>query len=574
MEVIPATFFEMLGFVLVIAALFALVSRALKLPLLVGYIAAGSVIGMTIGHSETGHEVIKGTSQTGLILLLFLVGLELNWDLAKKQFKNAFGLGLIQIISSLVLGFATVPLFNFTLTAALYVGIALSFASTVVVVKLLSEVNDINALHGRLAVSILLIQDLFAVIALMTLTGISNRSEDLPLYLELLLLCAKTTGVLLLAWSCNRLFLPALFKRIAKSTELLFLCSIAWCFLWVICMKFLEVPVEIGALIAGVSLATLPYSLEIVNKIKVLRDFFVVLLFVGIGSEIHAPSAEALPVILFFFAAVSFGRPALSFVTLALAGYRVRTAFLTSLTQSQLSEFSIILIGIGVTSGQLDDVMTGIIATTAAVSIAFSSILFGGRNILYKTLKPFLKLFERGHHLHTSLVLGDETSPSHLENHVVIFGYHRMGYHIVKPLLKLDKQVVVVDMNPEIINHLRKEGILAIYGDAEDEEIFEACNISKADTVVSTIPHPPETTTLIHEVQQHNKKATLIVTSHSLEDASRYYKLGADFVILPHVLGGSLIGELIADGKTSTLKQSKLDAANLLKKQQDNLFFE
>lgn len=574
MQEIFTGFFEQLGLVIVIAALFALLSRALSLPLLVGYIAAGTVIGSALSAASVGHEVLAATAKIGLILLLFLVGLELDWTQARKQFKNAFGLGVIQIVSSIILGFASAKLFDFPVSTGIYIGTALSFASTVVVVKLLSEAHDINALHGRVAISVLLIQDLFAIIALMLLSGVAGTTGSLPLSLELTWLSLKTLGVLLLAWSCNRLILPVAFKHIAHSTELLFLCSIAWCFLWVIGMKFLEVPMEIGALIAGVSLATLPYSLEIVNKIKVLRDFFVVLLFVGIGSEVHAPSAEALPIILVFVAAVSVGKPAISFVTLALSGYRIRTAFLAAITQSQLSEFSIILIGIGVASGHVVSSMTGIIATTAAISIALSTILFAARKPLYVALKPILRLFERGHHRHRSLILGEHGDLEPLSGHVIIFGYHRMGFHILKSLVSLGKPAVVIDMNPEIITHLRKEGVIALYGDVEDEEIFDACRVSKADVVISTIPHEAETLSLISEVRKRNKKAKIIVTAHSLEHALLYYKKNVDFVMLPHMLGGKFIGELLAEDGGVHLKKRKSDEMNLLKDQTNSLFFE
>lgn len=567
-------FFEQLGLVVVIAAVCALVSKAFKLPLLVGYIVAGIIIGSTAAASSDGHVVLQATSKIGLILLLFLVGLELNWDQARKQFKNALGLGLLQVASSLVIGFGISYTFSLNLLSGLYLGIALSFASTVVVIKLLSEVRDINTLHGRLSISVLLIQDLFAIIALMLLSGFASTQSNLPVPLELLWLAVKTVGVLLLAWSCNRLILPTAFKRIAHSTELLFLCSIAWCFLWVIGMKALDVPMEVGALIAGVSLATLPYSLEIVSKIRVLRDFFVVLLFVGIGSEVHAPDAAALPLILSLIAAVSIGKPLVSFITLALSGYRIRTAFLAAITQSQVSEFSIILVGIGVSSGQIDSSLTGVIATTAAFSIIVATLLFNARKPLYHLLKPLLKLFERGHHKHTSLVLGERTEIDSLSNHIVIFGYHRMGFPILKSVLDHKRSVVVVDMNPEIVTHLRLSGVQAIYGDVEDEEVFDAAHVAEADYIISTIPHIEETLFLISEVRKRSKHAKIIVTAHSIEHALMYYKRHADFVLMPHMLGGKLLGELISRPKGSYKKEQVLEEKELIRDRANTLFFE
>jgi Kef-type K+ transport system membrane component KefB len=566
-------FFEQLGLVIVVAAACALISRALKFPLLVGYIAAGIIIGGTAATSAVGHEVLKATSTIGLTLLLFLVGLEMNWNEARKQFKNAFSLGLIQIVTSLLLGWGISRFFNLSLISGLYLGIALSFASTVVVVKLLSEVRDTNTLHGRLAISVLLIQDLFAIIALMLLSGIAGKASGLPIHVELAWLSFKTVGVLLLAWSCNRLILPAAFKRIAHSTELLFLCSLAWCFLWVIGMKFLEVPMEIGALIAGVSLATLPYSLEIVSKIRVLRDFFVVLLFVGIGSEVHAPSAAALPLIISLIASVSVARPLISFITLAVSGYRVRTAFLTAVTQSQLSEFSIILIGIGVTSGQIDASLTGTIATTAAFSIIISTLLFNARARIYNLLKPVLRLFERGHHKHASLVLGERTDLEPLTGHVVLFGYHRMGYHILKAIAPLKKSVVVVDMNPDIVTNLRKEGITSIYGDLEDEEIFDASQVATADLVISTVPHIEETLFLLSQVKKRSRTAAIIVTAHSVDHALLYYKRHADFVLLPHMMAGKLVGELLSRSGVNVKAHGEAEL-KALKQQEHSLYFE
>lgn len=566
-------FFE-IGIIVIVATAFAVLARVLKQPPLFGYILAGVTLGPVGAHFIQNHETIEGLQQIGVSLLLFLIGLELDWSKVKHQLKAAAILGLLQVIGSFITGLILAYLGHQTMLTGLYIGLALAFSSTVIVVKLLSESRDLNALHGRLAVGILLIQDIMAILALVILGGITGVSS-LPVGVQLLLLLVKTVALLTIVWVTAQYILPPLFAKLARSSELLFLASVAWCFIFTLVVTRFDFPLEIGAFLAGISIAALPYSLDILSRLRALRDFFVILFFVALGSSLVLPSLPYLVLTIGLILLTIIGKPVITFLSLAANGYRSRTAFLTAITQAQLSEFSLIIVAIGLVHHQIPSALASSISFTAIVSILISTFLFTHRNDLYRRLQNVLRLAERSHRHHERLT---EEMESRLENHIIIFGYHRMGYHILKKLHELHHHVVVVDFNPDIIQKLRSEGIDCVYGDVEDEEIFDHIRLSQASMVVSTIPQREENTSLIERVKkEHSKNLKLILTSHSIDDALAYYQAGADYVILPHLLGGEYVAELITKYQEHSLGEfikSHQEELKLLKAKNHALYFD
>lgn len=536
--------FIQIGTIIIAAAGFALAAKMLRLPPLLGYVAAGIVLGPLVSHYLPEENLLESANQIGIAILLFLVGLELDWSRLKPQFKPAVILGLIQIAGSFLVGLILGWVLHLPWITGIYLGLAVSFSSAVVVTKLLSEAKDLNSLHGRLAVSTLLIQDLLAIIVLVVISGI-HASSNLNAWEQGGLLIVKGCAVITLSWSFAKYILPPLFQKIAKSAEVLFICSIAWCFIFALSMELLNYPLEIGAFLAGLTLAPLPYSLEILGRIRSLRDFFVIILFVTLGSKLVLPEPAYLALTITLIVATIIGRPLIGYLTLSLSGYRVRTAFLTAITQGQLSEFTLIIAGLAIASQKFPAQLLSSLSSTVIISIFLSILAFNSRHWLLGHLGPILRLSERGHHRHPSLINGG-TEQVELTDHVIIFGYHRMGYHILRKLLEMKQSVVVVDFNPDIVHRLRSEGITALYGDIEDEQILEATDAKHATMIISTIPHLEETEYLINTMKKLNHQVKLIVTAHQVDDALNYYSRGADYVLMPHMLGGEHIGELIS----------------------------
>jgi len=563
--------FAEIGSIIVVATICAAGARLLKQPPLFGYIVAGIILGPIGAHYIQNIELLDGMRQIGIALLLFLIGLELDWSKAKHQIRVAATLGLLQIIGSFVVGAGLALFMHQSLVTGVYLGLALAFSSTVIVVKLLSESHDLHSLHGRLSLGILLIQDILAIVALVIVSGLS-QSNGVGLGAELLLLLIKSAALLIITYVCAQYILPHLFRRFARSSELLFLASVAWCFIFALVMSRFDFPIEIGAFLAGLSLAALPYGLDILSRLRSLRDFFVILLFVGLGTTLQLPTNAYLALTVCLVILTICIKPILSYVILILHGYRSRTAFFTALSQGQLSEFSLIIAATGLARGHINSSLASSLIFTTVFSILISTFLYVHRNGFYRLLRPFLLHTER-HHNHESLTTGGEK----LNEHIIIFGYHRMGYHILKKLRSIKNEVVVVDFNPEIIRKLQAEDIKCLYGDVEDEEIFTHLQASHASLVVSTIPHREQTLFLITAMKKVNKKARLIVTTHSIDDALLYYKLGVDYVILPHLLGGEYVADLITKYQEHSLThfiEAHKEELKLLKTKKHALYFD
>lgn len=568
------TIFYEIGLIVVVATFFALLVRLFKQPPLLGYILTGIVIGPLGTRMIQNPEILEALKQIGLALLLFLVGVEMDWQKTKQQLKTVSVLGLIQIVISFLSGLGLASVFHQSLLTGVYLGLALSFSSTVIVVKVLSETRDLGSLPGRLSLGLLLFQDMVAILTLTVLNGFTV-SHSLPLFNVLFLLFIKAFAVIILTWASTAYMLPMLFDKISHSAELLFISSLAWCFIFSMTLSAYGLPLEVGALLAGISLASLPYSLDIINRLRSIRDFFVLIFFVAMGTSLVKPSVDFLGLTICLTLVTVIGKPIVAYLILIWRGYNNRAAFLTSLTQSQLSEFSLILVGLGLSSGQISQQLSTSIAIVTIVSIFASTILLTNRFKLYKHLRPLLQHFERDRKHKGKL--GNDNGNIGRKHHIIIFGYHRMGYHILKKLQALNHQVLVVDFNPDIIKRLKEQEIDCIYGDIQDEELLELIDADKADMIISTIPHKEETIFLLQELGKLKANAEIIVTAHHIDDALDYYKLNASYVILPHMLGGEHVAELITSYEKDQLHhllKQRQEEIKLLKTRNHALYYD
>lgn len=573
-ESFQTPFNELTLFLAVVAGI-ALIIRWLKLPLLMAYMLAGLAMGPLLGNLHTSGPFIVAAQEIAFCLLLFVVGLELNWVRVRVQLKSGALVAGLLLIGSFICGYFVAQYLGLNLAAGLVIGSALSFTSGVAVMKLLTESKDVSSLHGRLTGSIILIQDLVGIVVLMILGSYLGYSQ-LTLQQETAFLLMKGISILAVFWFSARFVLPILFQSVAKSSELLLLVSLSWCFMAAAWVHSLNFPLEAGALLAGLSLASLPYSIEVLVKIRSLRDFFLVVLFINLGLSITPLPDQYLKVALGLTALVVLGRPIVAYLTLSLNGYRVRTSFLTAISQSQLSELTLVITLIGWHNGLIDTQIVSLLSLVTVGSMLIASLLYHFRISLNRLLQPILKLTERGHHLHKELILGDQTADQ-LKDHVVLFGYHRMGYPILKQLQKMKLPLLIVDFNPEVIEKMRMAGLPAIYGDIEDETIFTAANIDQASMVISTVPRWEETKYLITRTKELNSKTTIIVTTNSIDDALAAYDLGADYVLLPLMLGAEHIGELIGHHHRGTLKEfvhHHADELKLTRTKENELYYD
>jgi len=562
-----------IGLLLAVATACGLLAKVLRIPVIFGYIISGLIIGPFLLHIDGATNVLNNTQHIAFTFLLFLVGLETDWAKAKKQLQGGLGVSLIQIFGSFAVGLLTSYFFKLSLQSGLFIGLALTFTSGVVSLKLLAEQHDLSSLHGRLASSILFIQDLIAIIVLSLLQGFSSRGY-LTLGQEGALIVMKAVAVAVIFWFVSRLIIPILFRQAARSSELLFLLTMAWCFAGTAMFQYFNLPIEVGALLAGLTLASQPYSFDILSKVRLLRDFFLIFFFVNIGASLLVPQARYISLTLVLIGAVVIGRPLITYLTLSFSGYRARTSFLTALAQSSLSEFAVIFALIGAQSLHVDPQLVSAISIATLASMSIAALTTQYRQRIYHFLYPILHLSERGHHQHHALITGGYDVES-LEDHTIIFGYHRMGYHVLRHVLDHKRKVLVVDFNPDIIHQLRASGVPALYGDIEDDQIFEMAQAKAARLVVSTVPHREETEYLLNYMHHLNPHIPIIVTARTVDDALHYYHLHAAYVLLPHLLSSEHIAHIIqrnSTGSLEALSKQQIEELHTLHNSKEALF--
>lgn len=537
-------FFE-IGVVIIIAAFLAYIAWLMKQPLIPAYVTAGLLVGPALGL-VTNTEIISTTSEIGIAFLLFIVGLEMNL----KKLKNVALIsslgGTLQVLLVFIAG-AAVAFYSgmFNIREAAYIGLILAFSSTMVVLKLLSDKGQLDTLHGRIIIGFLLMQDVLAILALSVLTTIDNFSINV-----LAVAIVKGIVVLLAVYLFSRGISPLLFKFAAKSTEILFLMAVAICFFFSMLFAYFGFSIAVGSFAAGVALANLPYTFEIIARVRSLRDFFVVIFFTSLGLELSISAVKNLfiPILAFFFIAVIF-KPFVVMAICSAFGYKERPSFLTSASLAQISEFSLIIAAQGMFFGHISKEIFSITVVLAITTIVLTTYLLNFDNQVYQKMKWAVAPFSR-----LSRKQELEFIPEKLKKDVVLCGYDRTGFSIFKKLREMNQNVLIVDFNPEIIKSLASHGTPCIYGDIADPEIIDRMELKSIRMLVSTIPNKNEGLWLISKTKETNKRATIFVTANTVDDALELYDAGADYVILPHFLGGEHASLLIEDFSTDIKK--------------------
>jgi hypothetical protein len=389
----------------------------------------------------------------------------------------------------------------------------------------------------------LLVEDLVAIVVLMLISvGSSALGAGFQNSLPILALIVKALALFLLTFGLSKFILNKVFEYTAKSVELLFITSIAWCFAFTSLAVALGFSVEIGAFLAGVALASSPYHLQIQVKIKPLRDFCLALFFIHLGSSADFKEiGTALPIILVFTIYALTIKPIIYMSLLSRFGFKKHTLFQTALNLSQVSEFSLIVLMVGVNSSIVDPITVSIMAVVAVLSITVSSILISQTNNLYKALAPFAGLLE----LKSKSHYFERKAKKSLTGHIIVIGGHRVGGPIVDYLFEHEIPFVVMDFNPTIVRELSERGVNAIYGDIGDPEITEALQLESAKLVICTATDLSDNEVLLNLVKATNKNATIILRAADSEHAKILKMLGADYVLLPEKVSGDYIVQQI-----------------------------
>lgn len=533
-----SSIFLQLATVLLLSSLFGFVVMRLKLPLVVAYLLAGvslSFVALFDPHSP----VLEVLPEIGIAFVLFLIGMELDLREIKSLGKPIIISAIGQIAISTLAGFGVARLLGFNPTESVYLGLGLAFSSTVVVIKLLLEKHDLSSLYGKLSIGILLVEDLVAIAALMLLTVSSSALHTgLQQSLPLITLALKAIGLFGLTFILSKYVLEKIFKAVAKSVELLFLTAVTLCFIFTSIAQLAGFSVVIGAFLAGVALASTPYHLQIQGKIKPLRDFFVTLFFVYLGSQANPRDLlTAWPTIVVFVVFALFLKPFLYTLILSRFGFRKHTLFQTALNLSQVSEFSLVLLLVGLKLGNASPKALSVMAIVAVVSIITSSILIYYSRKIYTIVSPLIGFFE--HKTKTHFM--EAKAQDGLSDHVVIIGAHRIGKPLVKYLTSEKIPFVVMDFNPHIVESLKEKNVNVVYGDLGDPDMYDYLHLETAKLIVSTASSMADNELLLAECKRRKASAKTLVRAVDSEHAKALKDLGADFVMQPEKVSGMFL---------------------------------
>jgi len=553
---IPENFFLLfeIGMMIIIAGIVGFVLKLLKQPLIPSYIIAGIILGpLGIGLIRS-NETLLVLSEIGVAFLLFYAGIEMNLKKLKEVGKSVIFTGIFQIAILFGLAFFISLWLGINNKIPIYIGLVVAFSSTMVVLKLLSDKREINSLHGRIIIGILLVQDVAAIIALTILTtDLSMASMGLALL--------KALGFAIVAFILSKAVNP-IFRISAKSTELLLLTAITLLFLFAIGSYAAGLSLIIGSFFAGMALANSDYRTEIQGKIMPLRDFFAVLFFVALGMQLTLISRKFIIPLIILILLVMVIKPLVIMILVRLSGYSKRTSYLTGNALAQTSEFSLIIATIGLTLGYIDSGLFSALVVLTIISMASTNYFINYNQKFFNLFGWPLNVFKR---LHSNKEVQEYSNSA--SKKIILLGCHRMGSLFLRYLSKKREEVLIVDYDPSIIKSLAEKKISCIYGDFTNSEVLEKINFKAADLVVSTIPDIEGNLLILKKIKDSNSKVIFIATAERISNAEELYRQGADYVLLPKVISGEIgfnLARKLMKNKQN-IKKMKKDQKDYLK---------
>ena len=549
-ELITESSFREIAVLLLLAATAGFVGMLLRQPLIVSFIAVGLISGpsaLDIVHSQDQIELL---SELGIAVLLFLVGIKLDVKLVRSIGGVSVLTGLGQVAFTSIIGYFIGLLVGLDHISSIYVAVALTFSSTIIIVKLLSDKREIDSLHGQIALGFLIVQDLVVVVAMIVLAaiGIGHESSGKSSIWEVAM---SGLGLLLFVMIFVRYFANPLTAQLAKSPELLLIFAIALAALFAAIGEIVGLGMEVGGLLAGVALASTPYRESIAARLAPLRDFLLLFFFIALGATLDLSLLGAnVSGAIVFSLFVLIGNPLIVLTIMGAMGYRKRTGFLAGLTVAQISEFSLIFIAMGISLGHLTQNTLGLVTLVGIITIAVSTYMITYSHQLYAIFEPALGIFER-----ENATREQHSDHQHDAHHiVVIFGLGRLGTAIAIRLREQGVKVLGLDFNPSATKHWHLLGLDTEYGDVTDAEFLAELPLHHAQWIISTIPHHPtglssEDTrkTIVQLIRSAGFTAKLATVSQTEAETQELRHMGVDLVLEPFQDAADRATELLLD---------------------------
>ncbi len=551
-EVITGYLFYEIAAILVIAATVGFVGLTARQPLIVSFIAVGILVGpsgLDIARSDRQIDLL---AELGIAVLLFLVGLKLDLKLVRSLGPVALTTGLGQVLFTSAIGFLLGLGLGLDATTSFYVAVALTFSSTIIIVKLLSDKKEIDALHGRIALGFLIVQDLVVVLAMIALSaagigaaagggaqGDEAAGGALGGLGEIALVLVSGVGLLAAVALFILVLANPLVARLARAPELLVCFAIGWAALLAAVSHYLGFGKELGGLLAGVSLASTPFREAIAARLASLRDFLLLFFFVALGAGLDLGLlGQSLGPALVLALFVLIGNPLIVLVIMGAMGYRKRTGFLAGLTVAQISEFSLIFVAVGVDLGHVSPEALGLVTLVGLITISLSTYMITYSQRLYALFEPLLGPFERRRPFREAAV--EAAAARETGSEVLVFGLGRFGGQIACGLESAGRRVLGIDFNPATVRYWQRTGLAARYGDAGDPELVGHLPLAGVRWVISAVPehetgltHTDPRLTLMAALREAGYQGKVAVTAHREAEVARLSAAGADLVLLP-----------------------------------------
>ncbi len=526
------------------ATVIAFLARLVRLPLLIAYIIAGVIIGGKIGFGWIQSEAqIEHVSEIGLILLLFIIGLEIDLKKLLKAGKAVLLTGGLQVPICGALSFGVLWLVGVAGGYDLfYLSFCMSLSSTMIVVKMLYDKHEIDTLAGRITLGVLVFQDIWAILFLAIQPNLNN-----PEVQTVALSFAKGVGLVGVCLLLSRYALPTFFRAIAKLPEFMLVASLAWCFAVCGLAQLAGLSKEMGALIAGVSISTFPYNLDVIAKVINIRDFFITLFLVALGMKIPLPTLDVLLVSALLSVLLILTRFLSIFPILYTLKLGNRVAILSSINLSQISEFALVIGSLGVAYKHISEVTVSYIVFTLVITAILSTFWIEKSHDSFLVINRFLSK------LGLREALSQEEISENFDKRIFILGFYKIASSLVFEIEHSQNAIRnalrVIDFNPEVLQKLKAKGIDAQYGDIAHIETLHHLGIHRAEVVVSTIPDSllkgTSNMNILKAVKAHAPHAKTILISEDLETTIALYEAGADYVVMPRLKAATNLLEMI-----------------------------
>lgn len=548
----------------------AVICQVARQPLLLAYLVAGFAIGPRGFRWVTDAHSIETISSIGLVLLLFMIGLEIDLKKMLNAGKVITLTALSQILGCVALGWLFFRMIGLgqSWLEAFYLGVAAAMSSTVIIVKILYDKHELETLAGRVTLGVLVLQDIAIILFLAIQPNLKNPAVGL-----LVLALGKVLLLVAVAYVAGRFLLPPIFKLVARMPELVLVGALAWCFAMAGLAGELGLSREMGALVAGMMISTFPYTLDVVAKVTSIRDFFVTLFFVGLGMTIPMPTWNFMLWMIIFGMFVVVSRLLTVFPPLYFMRQGFRVSLLPAINLCQISELSLVLLALGKTAGDVSANSIGIAAFAFAFLALDSTYAIFQNDYLLKKTAPWLN----------KLGLRDldqqhaETEKDEKAKRICLLGFSWTASSLLEKITRekpaLVNDILIVDFNPQVYDRLRRRGVHVVYGDISQRDVLHHAGVHQAEVIICSLPNTllkgASNHKLLRQVRELNPKAQIVVHAEKLSDIPGLYSDGANYVTVPRLLEAGDLLKVLEAAEKNLLDQKRKEQAEQLEERNE-----